>query len=214
MSIAIGKIVLAAIVLLLTTIATLRQNGRLTRWGKVLIAAALSSVLLEIVGTIDERRTEALEESRFRLSDLHFTLYAESLWSYRSDAEIRAAAPEDFSVNAWVGDFAVNFDFIGVRGVDRPTGYRAPNRATLVYHSANMRPAEFERGAIPFQYIWDLNGGKVRFTIPAGRFRPPAPERPWQFRSDLAVGANVVAREADAKGQFEFIVEALDRIGR
>lgn len=184
---------------------------KITISGYITIFLALSVLCVSAYKTYKDK-------NKFDMSDIHLTLYAENLGSYQPDDVILANAPEAFTVDfAWLDNYATRLDFSNVRSVVKPTGYdRGPNRATLVYHSINLRKNFLERDEEPpFKYLNELNGKKLWFRVPISKFKPIpnaldlTKTAGWRFKAELIIGDKIFEKWIDENGNLEFTIDGI-----
>jgi hypothetical protein len=189
-----------------------KQSGfrKITLTGSLTILLAFAVLCVSLIKTYKDK-------NKFHMSDVHITFYAENLESHQPDNIILANAPEAFTVDsAYLDSYATRFDFSSIRDVARPTGYRAPNRATLIYHSINLRRNFLESDKEPpFENLADLNGKKLFFRVPVYKFNPiPKSSNQeekvnWRFRAELIVGGKIFEQQVDENGKIEFIIDGI-----
>ena len=189
------QIGISVLIGLLSALAPLRDNGKLTAFGRLLLLAAVISFVVAVLQERHSRETREMERHGFDLaSSIQLTLEAEYYAPEVDDSVVLANAPAEFAIrSAELGDHMIDFEFVGVRDIWRPSRSRVIPPARLLYIARHFRLNDLNPKLLPFQYVWQLNDRTLKFRVPLHKFRRFIGQREWLLKVTLLLGGQVLA---------------------
>lgn len=163
-----------------------KEDGKITKWGKTVIAlAAFASVT-----TIYQTYHEYARQRDLRLSDIHITLVATWNYTFKRDEELLVDSPPGIpNMDVYVDGFHCKMDLEREPGIFRPWGgKRDAIKATLVYHAPELRPVYNDSKPVPFTRFGDLDEKNIRTRLPLHYFKVTDDRGNWGFLLEVEVG--------------------------
>src|SRR5947208_10805214 len=112
------QVALTALIGVISAVAPLRTDGRLTVWGRTLVLLAAFGFAIAIFQAQVNRQERENLTYRFNLSSLQLTLEASYFSPLADDSTFLTNAPAEFSVpDARLGEHMLVLDLVAVRAV-------------------------------------------------------------------------------------------------
>jgi len=205
---------LTALITVVSALAPLRENTRLTFWGKALVTLCILAFIASLVQV--RQNAKEREEAEFVFDparSLQFELEAEYFDPLKDDSALIASVPKEIAVQyGQIGDAPLEFDLVRTEEVYRPVVSRtALVPARIYYHGERFRSMAESPTPARALHLWDFAGDTFAFRIQVGRFRQLSPGQKWQLRGSVSIGGYSTHGFVDDLGRFRVPLNGLTR---